>query len=154
MVQSCVTTNSLRNGIVLWEMQEQKCQQRVCQQTDVAQPGQAGWMVLILQWKMVKFEGRSALVIALPIADSLQRFLWKTVDPTSSTNFKSHPRVPRATVVKTEYEANVLGVVRGLINRSVVTCTRFWHATYSTFLLYRQYYQQFLTLVANKYLFH
>ena len=75
MVQSCVTTNSLRNGIVLWEMQEQKCQQRVCQHADVAQPGQAGWMVLILQWKMVKFEGRSALVIALPIADSLQRFL-------------------------------------------------------------------------------
>ena len=70
-----MTTNSLRNGIVLREMQEQKCQQRVCQHTDVVQTGQAGWMVLILQWKMVKFEGRSALVIALLIADSLQRFL-------------------------------------------------------------------------------
>ena len=58
-----MTTNSLRDGIVLWELREQKCQQHVCQHTDVVQTGQAGWMVLILQWKMVKFKGRSALVI-------------------------------------------------------------------------------------------
>ena len=45
----CVTTYSPRDGIVLWEMQEQKCQQRVCQHSDVVQTGQAGWMVLILQ---------------------------------------------------------------------------------------------------------
>ena len=60
----CVTAYSLRDGIVLWELQEQKCQQHVCQHTDVVQTGQAGWMVLILQWKMVKLSGGSALVIA------------------------------------------------------------------------------------------
>ena len=69
-VQSCVTTNSLRYGIVLWELQEQKCQQHVCQHKDVVQTGQAGWMVLILQWKMVKYSGRSALVIVSPVADT------------------------------------------------------------------------------------
>ena len=74
-IQFCVTTNSLRDGIVLWELQEQKCQQRVCQHTDVVQPGQAGWMVLILQWKMVKFPEKSALVIALLVAKTQGRFL-------------------------------------------------------------------------------
>ena len=66
-----VTTNSLGDGIVSWELQEQKCQQRVYQHTDVVQTGQVGLMVLILRWKMVKFKGRSALVIALPVADTL-----------------------------------------------------------------------------------
>ena len=47
--QRCVMINSLRNGIVLWELQGQKCQQHVCQHSDVVQTGQAGWMVLILQ---------------------------------------------------------------------------------------------------------
>ena len=70
MVQSCVTENSSGDGIVLWELQEQKCQQRACQQTDVVQTGQAGWKVLILQWKMVKFKGQSALVIALLVANT------------------------------------------------------------------------------------
>ena len=70
-----VTTNSLGDGIVLWEMQEQKCQQHVCQHTDVVQTGQVGWMVLILQWKMVKFKGKFALVIVPKIVDTLQRFL-------------------------------------------------------------------------------
>ena len=37
-----VMTNSQRDGIVLWELQEQKCQQRVCQHTDVVQPTLAG----------------------------------------------------------------------------------------------------------------
>ena len=64
-----VTINSLRDGIVLRELQGQKCQQRVCQHTDVVQSGQAGWMVLNLQWKRVKFSGRSALVIALLVAN-------------------------------------------------------------------------------------
>ena len=36
------TIHSLRDGIVLWELQEQKCQQRVCQHTDVEQTGRAG----------------------------------------------------------------------------------------------------------------
>ena len=66
-----VTTNSLGDGIVLWELQEQKCQQRVYQHTDVVQTGQVGWMVFILRWKMMKFKGRSALVIAPLVADTL-----------------------------------------------------------------------------------
>ena len=69
MVQSYVTTHSPRDGIVLWELQEQKCQQRVCQQSNVVQSGQAGWMVLILQWMMMKFLGRSALAIVLQVAN-------------------------------------------------------------------------------------
>ena len=75
MDHRCVTTHSPRDGIVLWELQEQKCQQRVCQHTDVVQSGLAGWMLLILQWKKVKFEGRSALVIALLVADTQELFL-------------------------------------------------------------------------------
>ena len=70
-----MTSTSLRDGIVLWELQEQKCQQRVCQHTDVVQTGQAGWMVLILQWKMIKFEGRSALVIEIVVANPQWKFL-------------------------------------------------------------------------------
>ena len=75
MEQRCVTTYSPRDGIVLWEMQEQKCQQRVCQHIDVVQTGQAGWMVLSLKWKMVKFAGRSVLVIALLVANTQHIFL-------------------------------------------------------------------------------
>ena len=71
----CVTAYSLRDGIVLWELQEQKCQQHVCQHSDVVQTGQAGWMVLILQWKMVKLSGGSALVIALLVANAQNIFL-------------------------------------------------------------------------------
>ena len=70
-----MTRNSLGDGIVLWELQEQECQQRVCQHTDVVQTGQAGCMLLILQWKMVKFEGRSALVIARLVANTQLIFL-------------------------------------------------------------------------------
>ena len=70
-MKSGVTSNSLRDGIVLGELQEQKCQQHVCQHSDVVQSTQAGWMVLILQWKMVKFKGGSALVIVPPVANSL-----------------------------------------------------------------------------------
>ena len=71
----CLTAYSLRDGIVLWELQEQKCQQDVCQLTDVVQTGQAGWKVLILQWEMVKFKGGSALVIALLVAETQKVFL-------------------------------------------------------------------------------
>ena len=69
LVKHFVTQHSLRDGIVLWELQEQKCQQRVCQHTDVVQTGQAGWMVLILQWMMMKFPGRSALAIVPLVAN-------------------------------------------------------------------------------------
>ena len=65
----------MRDGIVLWELQEQKCQQHVCQHIDVVQTGQAGWTVLILQWKMVKLKRRSALVIALLVANTQNIFL-------------------------------------------------------------------------------
>ena len=103
-MKSYVTSNSLRDGIVLWELQEQKCQQSVCQHTNVVQTGQAGWMMLILQWKKVKSKRRSALMIELPVANIRSEFQLKTVDPTSSTNFFTHLVVPPATVVQTEYE--------------------------------------------------
>ena len=70
-----MTDNSLQDGIVLWELQEQKCQQHVCQHTDVAQSGQAGWIVLILQWKMVKYPGRSALVAVLQVVEAQCTFM-------------------------------------------------------------------------------
>ena len=52
-----------------------KIQQRVCQYIDVVQTGQAGWMVLILQWKMMRFSERFTLVIVLPVVNTQQRFL-------------------------------------------------------------------------------
>ena len=93
---------SLRDGIVLWEVQEQKCQQPVWKHTDVVQTGQAGWWLLVFQWKMVKFPGRSALVIALLVANTQKRFLLKAVDPTLSTNFITHLFVTHATVAQIE----------------------------------------------------
>lgn len=65
----------------------------------------AGWMVLILQWKMVWLPRRSALVIVIPVANTGQRFMWKIVNSTSSTNF-AQLLVTRATVVQTEHEAH------------------------------------------------
>ena len=47
----------------------------MCQHIDVIQTGQAGWMVLILQWEMMRFSERSALVIVLPVVNTQQRFL-------------------------------------------------------------------------------
>ena len=83
--------------------------------------GQACWMVLILQWKMMKFTERSALVIVHQ--DPTLQILFKNVAPTSSTNFTIHLFVSYATVVQTECEANLCCAVRGLImiNRSVGT---------------------------------
>ena len=54
---------------------------------------------------MVKLKGRSALVIVSPVANTQQRFLWKTVDPISFISFFSQVVVIRATVVQTECEA-------------------------------------------------
>ena len=51
---SMMTTNSLWAGTVLWEPQEQKCQQSVFRNSDVAHIGRAGLKVTFLQWKMVK----------------------------------------------------------------------------------------------------
>ena len=56
----------------------------------------------------MKFPGRSALVIALLVANTQTLFMLKTVDPTSSTNFNRQPLVTRATVVQTECEAKTL----------------------------------------------
>ena len=81
-----MTANSLGDSIVWWELPEQKYQKCVCQHTDVVQTGQVGWMMLILQWKMVKLKGRSALVIVLTVANMQSEFQSKIVDPTSSTN--------------------------------------------------------------------
>ena len=47
----------------------------MCHHIDVVQTGQAGWMVLILQWKMMRFAERSALIIVLPVVNTQQRFL-------------------------------------------------------------------------------
>ena len=68
--RSFVTPCYLWDGIVLRELQGQKCQQRVRQHSDVVQTGQVGWMVLILQWKMVRSKERSALVIVLQVANT------------------------------------------------------------------------------------
>ena len=97
-----MTANSLRGGIVLWGLLVQKCQQHVCQHTDVVPIGQGSWLMLILQWKMVKLKGRSALVIVLPVANMQSQFQLKIVDPTSYTNF-THLPVTHATVVQTEW---------------------------------------------------
>ena len=103
-----MTTNSLRDGIVLWDMQEQECQQSVCQHSDVVQNGQAGWLMPILQWKMVKFIRWSALANALlpEVANIKSEFQLKIVDLTSSTTFITHLLVARATAVQTKCEAN------------------------------------------------
>ena len=53
----------------------------------------------------MKFSGRSALVIALLVANTQTRFLLKTVDPTSSTSFLNHLVVICATVLQTECNA-------------------------------------------------
>ena len=92
----------------MWELQEQICQQHVCQHTNVVQTGQAGWMVLILQWKMVKLKGRSALVAVLQVVKTQSTFLWRTAHPTKFTNFFSRPVVQCASVAQTDYaERNV-----------------------------------------------
>ena len=106
MVQTYVTTHSLRDGIVLWELQEQKCQQRVCQHTDVVQTGQAGWMVLILQWMMMKFQERSALAIVTPVAHIQAQFQLEIVDHFLFTNLLSTLFVLPATVARTKSESN------------------------------------------------
>ena len=60
-------------------------------------------MVLILQWKMVKFTGRSALVAnQTTIAKASKTFLSKTVYPTLFTNLVSQVGVTSVTVVQTE----------------------------------------------------
>ena len=106
LVQCFVTTNSLSDGIVLWELQELKCQQRVCQHTNVVQTGQAGWMVLIQQWKMEKFTGWSALVTVRRVATNISEFQLKIVDHFSSTNSLRPLVVLPATVAQTESESN------------------------------------------------
>ena len=106
LVQYFVTTNSLWDGIVLWELQELKCQQRVCQHTDVVQTGQAGWMVLILQWMMMKFQERSALAIVTPVAHIQAQFQLEIVDHFLFTNLLSTLFVLPATVARTKSESN------------------------------------------------
>ena len=102
LVQRFVTTNSLWDGIVLWGLQEQKCQQRVCQHLNVVHPFQAGWMVFILQWMMMKFPGRSALAVVLQVADIQSKFQLKIVDRFSSTNLLRPLDVLPVTVARTK----------------------------------------------------
>ena len=115
-VQISATKNSLRDGIVLCELQEQKCQQRMCQNWDVVHTCQVGWMVLSLQWKMAKF-----LVIVYRAAITEPKLLWKTVDLNSSTNFIPHLYVTHATVVQTDFGTNALHVIGGFINKSLTS---------------------------------
>ena len=102
LVQRFVTTHSLWDGIVLWGLQEQKCQQRVCHHSDVVQTCQAGWMVFILQWMMMKFPGRSALAVVLQVADIQSKFQLKIVDRFSSTNLLRPLDVLPVTVARTK----------------------------------------------------
>ena len=51
-----------------------KMQQSVCQHTVVVQIDQVGWMVLILQWRMVKFAEMSAVAIVPPVANIKSKF--------------------------------------------------------------------------------
>ena len=66
----------------------------------------------------------SIVHLRLRFTNTQQRFLFKTVDPTSSTNFIIRQVVFHTTVVKTEYEVNLRCAARGLIviTRSVGTC--------------------------------
>ena len=63
-------------------------------------------MILILQCKMVKLKGWSALVIVLPVANMQLQLQLKIVDLTSLKNF-THllAIVSHVTVVQTEWEA-------------------------------------------------
>lgn len=151
----CVTTYSPRDGIVLWELQEQKCQQRVCQYTGVVQTGQAGWIVLILQWEMVKLKGRSALVIALLVANTKKNifvkncgsyFIYKLLKPSGCNS-----RYCSADWMWSKQTSRSKRNHKSLRRYMYV---KFWHVRYSTFLLYRKHYHQILTLVANRYLSH
>ena len=106
LVQCFVTTHSSRDGTVLWELPELKCQQHVYQHTNVVQTGQAGWMVLILQWKMVTFSGGSALAIVLQVANTQSKFQLQIVDHFISTNLLSPLVVLRVTAARTKSESN------------------------------------------------
>ena len=79
-----------------------------CRKIDVVQFGQAGWMVNILQWNMMKFTEGSALEIVElrpRIANTQEGFLSKTVDLTIYIIFMTHPSVTLVTVVQTKCEA-------------------------------------------------
>ena len=102
--QLCVTTCYLRDGIVLEELQGQKCQQCLCQNTDVVQTGQVGWMELNQQWQMVKYIGRSASPNVITLASIQNKSQWKTVDPTLSTNWVHLRFVILGTVAQTKHE--------------------------------------------------
>ena len=80
-----------------------KCQQRMCQQTNVEQPSLAGCMVFILLWNMIKFLRRSALVLSQNVANTKPKFLWRTAYPNTSTYFISCNSVIRTTMAQTKY---------------------------------------------------
>ena len=102
--QLCVTTCYLRDGTVLEELQGQKCQQCLCQNTDVVQTGQVGWMELNQQWQMVKYIGRSASPNVITLASIQNKSQLKTVDPTLSTNWVHLRFVILGTVAQTKHE--------------------------------------------------
>ena len=72
----------------------------------MVQTGQAGWIVLIQQWKMEKFTGWSALMTVRRVAQIHPNFSLKIVDQFSSTNSLSPLVVLPVIVAQTESESN------------------------------------------------
>ena len=72
----------------------------------MAQTGQAGWMVPILQKNMVNFQERSALAIVLQVANIQAQFQLKIVSHFTSTKFLSPLVVFPATAAQTKSESN------------------------------------------------
>ena len=73
----------------------------------MVQPIQAGWLVLILEWVVVKFPEMFALVVLVrpaKVADTQNLFQLKTVDHTIYTNLPKQD-VLSATVVQTKCKA-------------------------------------------------
>ena len=102
----CVTARYPRDGIVLRKVQGKKYQQRQWMVITVIQPTQAGWEVMNLQRKMVKYLGRSVSPEVVTLARIQLQSQWKTVDPTLSTNWFQLQSVILATVAQTKQEVN------------------------------------------------
>lgn len=101
-LKSRATGNSM-DGIVLWELLEQKCQQHMWHLIDVVQSTLAGCMVLILLWNMVRLTGKSASVLFQNPAPTKPKFWSRTAHPIIFTNLFIRPGVICATVAQTDY---------------------------------------------------
>ena len=102
-------------------------------------------MVLILQWKMVKFKGWSALVAVLCIATTESTFMRRTAHPTISTNFFSCRVVRRASVAQTKYAERNLRNDR-IHNRCI---SRIWRHDLQYFSRYLRWYRLVNAIIKN-----